>query len=66
MHCGTRPLLGIADAAELGRAEAALSASRLIDLERRRLPGRRSARPDPAVSMLAFGRRVRERGGRDR
>jgi cell filamentation protein len=35
-----RNLLGITDAAELGRAEAALSASRLIDLERRRLPGR--------------------------
>ena len=33
-------LLGITDAAELVRAEAALSASRLIDLERRRLPGR--------------------------
>jgi cell filamentation protein len=33
-------LLGITDAAELSRAEAALSASRLIDLERRRLPGR--------------------------
>jgi len=35
-----RNLLGITDAAELGRAEAALSASRLIDLERRRLAGR--------------------------
>jgi cell filamentation protein len=35
-----RNLLGINDAAELSRAEAALSASRLIDLERRRLPGR--------------------------
>jgi len=35
-----RNLLGITDAAELSRAEAALSASRLIDLERRRLPGR--------------------------
>jgi cell filamentation protein len=35
-----RNLLGIADAGELGRTEAALSASRLIDLERRRLPGR--------------------------
>jgi len=35
-----RNLLGITDAAELGRAEAALSESRLIDLERRRLPGR--------------------------
>ena len=34
-----RNLLGITDAAELARAEAALSASRLIDLERR-LPGR--------------------------
>jgi fido (protein-threonine AMPylation protein) len=31
---------GITDAAELARAEAALSASRLIDLKRRRLPGR--------------------------
>lgn len=39
--CGVlRNLLGITDAAELARAEAALSASRLIDLERRRLPGR--------------------------
>ena len=35
-----RNLLGITDAAELSRAEAALSASRLVDLERRRLPGR--------------------------
>ena len=35
-----RNLLGITDAAELARAEAALSGSRLIDLERRRLPGR--------------------------
>jgi hypothetical protein len=35
-----RNLLGITDSAELARAEAALSASRLIDLERRRLPGR--------------------------
>ena len=35
-----RNLLGITDAAELARAEAALSASRLIDLERRRLSGR--------------------------
>lgn len=34
-----RNLLGITDPAELARAEAALSASRLIDLERRRLPG---------------------------
>lgn len=34
-----RNLLGIADPGELARAEAALSASRLIDLERRRLPG---------------------------
>jgi PHD/YefM family antitoxin component YafN of YafNO toxin-antitoxin module len=34
-----RNLLGITDAAKLARAEAALSASRLIDLERR-LPGR--------------------------
>ena len=34
-----RNLLGITHAAELGRAEAALSASRLIDLERRRQPG---------------------------
>ena len=38
-----RNLLGITDAAELARAEAALSASRLIDLERRRLPGRLAA-----------------------
>jgi cell filamentation protein len=35
-----RNLLGITDPAELARAEAALSASRLIDLELRRLPGR--------------------------
>ncbi len=35
-----RNLLGITNAAELARAEAALSASRLIDLKRRRLPGR--------------------------
>jgi hypothetical protein len=35
-----RNLLGITAAAELARAEASLSASRLIDLERRRLPGR--------------------------
>jgi cell filamentation protein len=35
-----RNLLGITDAAELAQAEAALSASRLIDLELRRLPGR--------------------------
>jgi cell filamentation protein len=34
-----RNLLGIADPGELGRVEAALSASRLVDLERRRLPG---------------------------
>ena len=35
-----RNLLGITDAGELARAEAALSASRLVDLERCRLPGR--------------------------
>ena len=34
-----RNLLGITDAGELAQVEAALSASRLIDLERRRLPG---------------------------
>jgi cell filamentation protein len=34
-----RNRLGISDAVELARAEAALSASRLVDLERRRLPG---------------------------
>lgn len=34
-----RNLLGITDAGELARAEAALSASRMVDLERRRLPG---------------------------
>ncbi len=34
-----RNLLGIADLGELSEVEAALSASRLIDLERRRLPG---------------------------
>ncbi len=35
-----RNRLGITDAGELARAEAALSASRIVDLERRRLPGR--------------------------
>lgn len=35
-----RNLLGISDPGELARVEAALSASRLIDLERRRMPGR--------------------------
>jgi cell filamentation protein len=35
-----RNLLGITDAGELAQVEAALSASRLIDLERRRLPGK--------------------------
>jgi cell filamentation protein len=35
-----RNLLGITTAGELERAEAALTASRLVDLERRRLPGR--------------------------
>jgi cell filamentation protein len=35
-----RNLLGIADAHELSQVEAALTASRLVDLERRRLPGR--------------------------
>jgi fido (protein-threonine AMPylation protein) len=39
MDASTTPL-GIADAAELAPAEAALSASRLIDLVRRRLPDR--------------------------
>ena len=34
-----RNLLGITDPGELAQVEAALSASRLIDLERRRLPG---------------------------
>ena len=34
-----RNLLGITDADELARVEAALSASRLIDVERARLPG---------------------------
>jgi cell filamentation protein len=34
-----RNLLGITDPAELSEVEAALSASRLVDLERRRLPG---------------------------
>lgn len=34
-----RNLLGISDPGELARVEAALSVSRLIDLERRRLPG---------------------------
>lgn len=35
-----RNRLGIADPGELAQVEAALSASRLVDLERRRLPGR--------------------------
>ena len=34
-----RNLLGITNAAELARVEAALSASRLVDLERSRLAG---------------------------
>jgi fido (protein-threonine AMPylation protein) len=34
-----RNLLGITDARELSQADAALTASRLVDLERRRLPG---------------------------
>lgn len=34
-----RNLLGITDPGELAQVEAALSASRLVDLERRRLPG---------------------------
>jgi len=34
-----RNVLGITDPGELAQVEAALSASRLIDLERRRLPG---------------------------
>jgi cell filamentation protein len=34
-----RNLLGITDPDELAHVEAALSASRLIDLERQRLPG---------------------------
>ncbi len=34
-----RNLLGITDAGELARVEAALSPSRLVDLERSRLPG---------------------------
>jgi cell filamentation protein len=34
-----RNLLGINEAKELSQAEAALTASRLVDLERRRLPG---------------------------
>jgi fido (protein-threonine AMPylation protein) len=33
-----RNLLGITDADELAQVEAALSASRLVDLERSRLP----------------------------
>ena len=38
--CGVlRNLLGITDLDELDQVEAALSASRLIDLERQRLPG---------------------------
>ena len=35
-----RNLLGITDAQELSQVEAALTASRLVDLERHRLPGR--------------------------
>ena len=48
-----RNLLGITDAAGLARAEAALSASRLIDLERRRLP---ASMPSPTcrLSTAAF------------
>jgi cell filamentation protein len=34
-----RNRLGITDVEELARVDAALSASRIVDLERRRLPG---------------------------
>jgi fido (protein-threonine AMPylation protein) len=48
-----RNLLGNTDAAELARAEAALSALRLIDLERRRLPGQYDL-----AHLQAFHRRI--------
>ncbi len=57
-----RNLLGIADAGELAHVEAALSASRLIDLERRRLQGQYHLKPRrvisspwPVVSLALFG-----------
>jgi cell filamentation protein len=48
-----RNLLGITDAQELSQAEAALTASRLVDLERRRLPGRYDL-----AHLQAFHRRI--------
>jgi hypothetical protein len=51
-----RNLLGITDAGELAQVEAALTASRLIDLERRRLPGR-------YVAITGPGRRPSPRPG---
>jgi len=57
-----RNLLGITDAAELARAEAALSASRLIDLERRRLPGRYDLAPARPSTAPGPGRWRTARG----
>ena len=50
-----RNLLGISDAAELAQVEAALTASRLIDLERRRLPGRYNLSHLQAFHRSIFG-----------
>lgn len=48
-----RNLLGITDAQELSQVEAALTASRLVDLERHRLPGRYDL-----AHLQAFHRRI--------
>jgi cell filamentation protein len=50
-----RNRLGITDAAELAQVEAALTASRLIDLERRRLPGRYDLAHLQAFHRYIFG-----------
>lgn len=48
-----RNRLGITDAGELAQAEAALSASRIVDLERCRLPG-----PYDLAHLRAFHRLI--------
>jgi hypothetical protein len=50
-----RNLPGITDAAELARAEAAPSASQLIDLERQRLPGRYDVDHHRATPLASTG-----------
>lgn len=50
-----RNRLGITDAAELAQVEATLTASRLIDLERRRLPGRYDLAHLQAFHRYIFG-----------